>query len=164
MNPEIKAFLDEHYGHEEPANDERYHITISKMYALQDAGLIARRPVLTEIPIPELYGDGQSTAGVTMSNAISDACEQYDNDPCVRFDVDRGVFEFVVLGVIQKFFDEVNEEAASNMQKTSKLEGSHFAGMKTVMGRWGVPGQFKSDAGCATEPTPQLKAERAGKD
>ncbi len=39
MKPEIKAWLDENYSHED-ADDNRYHITQSKLYGLQRAGLV----------------------------------------------------------------------------------------------------------------------------
>lgn len=39
-------------------------------------------------------------------------------------------------GFAKQFYEEVCREAESNMLKTGKLEGSHFAAMQRVLERW----------------------------
>lgn len=60
MTDEIKAYLDAHYPDDEPTEDERYHISMSKFYALIRAGLIKTPPLVIEVPCPELDGDEMS--------------------------------------------------------------------------------------------------------
>jgi len=38
--------------------------------------------------------------------------------------------------IAQQFYDEVCRRAESNMQKTGKLEGAHYAAMQTVLQEW----------------------------
>jgi len=39
----------------------------------------------------------------------------------------------VQLMVIRRFIERVNERAEANMQKTNRLEGSHYAAMRSVL-------------------------------
>ncbi len=39
----------------------------------------------------------------------------------------------IELAAVRRFVDEVNRRAEANMLKTGKLEGSHYAAMRTVL-------------------------------
>lgn len=44
----------------------------------------------------------------------------------------------VISVVLSKFYDEVCREAEARMKQSGKLEGMHYASMKTVLKRYGV--------------------------